>query len=616
MPIPKIISFIWVGRSKALPEESHKNIEKWREENKDFQAILWVSRPLLEEFRKIYESRGYQFAFSDPEDNKDNKNNKNPIDIEKLIASTVRDDAETGPTVVADIEILFKKALDHLSKDEVDKLRDIIYYQMNNFTPNYGTSSDLLRYLVLLVYGGAYFDSDVPCLGKLSDEPPYKDKDNDVKSKYFTLPEYSQGTLGIGNDAFVCSPGHEVTKNIIQSALKNFSPNNFFADQFETFMHHMSTVSNTGPHLINRVLREYPELAKESGMFEAIPKENAQLFPKDWNHIPKAPAGKSWVDPPPTQCKGVEESIQAATSSMAVEARYLKVGRFSDHIYHIGRSLKQLLLTALTEDLFENNGYKTFITQLISKTKDKEYLCGFNSKKIQKFLVSELKILPDTAERIYSKLEKKMQLPACYTGDGSLKNILNSKYFATILIEENLMAKFKRGIKIPEKITIAYRDVLQATKPLRGTADLTESDEEIIWEKIDDFLACTSPHNVNNYFNSTIAQNLTESLQRNNLLNILQEEHVKHARNDAQYLNWQKTLNNETTIPENKKIVTEIESNGSIFEGNQIFFNSTPEMKKNRIQDNKTTPDKISVEQENAPPINHTPSSTCIFVLT
>ena len=166
MSVPKIINFIWAG--KPLPEDSHKIIEGWRTENPDFQAILWVPQPLPKAVEDVYISRGYEFASCGQKDSKDSKSIENIID--EVI---VNPNTQKGPIIVADINVLFDKATAYLSKEKLDKLKAIIYYEMNKFIPNYGPWGDLVRYLVSLVFGGVYSDSDVECLGVLNQELPY-----------------------------------------------------------------------------------------------------------------------------------------------------------------------------------------------------------------------------------------------------------------------------------------------------------------------------------------------------------------------------------------------------------------------------------------------------------
>jgi mannosyltransferase OCH1-like enzyme len=76
-----------------------------------------------------------------------------------------------------------------------------VRYEIDRLRPNYGASSDLLRYLILYSFGGAYFDSDVaPGTKRLETSESFlKDFDNPI----IYINKNSQNTKEIGNDAFI-----------------------------------------------------------------------------------------------------------------------------------------------------------------------------------------------------------------------------------------------------------------------------------------------------------------------------------------------------------------------------------------------------------------------------
>ena len=353
---------------------------------------------------------------------------------------------------------------------------------------------------------------------------------------YFMLPEHSQGTFGIGSDTFVCSPGHEVTKALIERCLDNYSSgSSFLPDKYESFMHHYGAIETTGPGLLREVLKESKIMTGTKPGQEL--KLSSRLFP---NSRPSGilSSALSWLKAPPTQCETIHQALQIALSSMTTEATYMGVCRFSDHVYHIGRSLKQPLLTVLSKYLQENEQYRQFRESFIENSQDRSFGAGFDFdfEKMRQDLKSSLNIDLETSSRIVSKIFKKSSLQY-RVSLASPDKIINSDYFAAVLIEENLLTHFvKPDAEIPKNVITAYHQVCQSTAPLLNIMDAQES--KATWNSVSDFLEETLPHKIESTFNSTITKELMGQLSENNFLTLLEKQDISHGGKDKQFSSW------------------------------------------------------------------------------
>lgn len=137
MPIPKVIHFIWAGGSFKMPQGNIETMAKWASRHLDFKLNLWVDEKTTldslqtltdvyrEEFRKAYQS--------------------------------LKHEGEVKETAVPDVLIVRDIRKEGICADK----DPIIDYEIDRLDPNYGASSDVLRYRILAEEGGVYVDSDV-----------------------------------------------------------------------------------------------------------------------------------------------------------------------------------------------------------------------------------------------------------------------------------------------------------------------------------------------------------------------------------------------------------------------------------------------------------------------
>ena len=174
-----IINFIWAGGEKALPPDSIKNIYKWQEVNPNTKIFVWIHTESL----SLMAARSY--ALAAPHGFRRSKISLVSITkLEKLI----EDYRSVNPDFAEKLKTLYQIAL----------------YECTRLRPNFGSSSDIFRYIILFFNSGvlgnnwsAYFDHDVV--------PGTQIIENTFRSseKMFFLLANSQDSGFSGNDAMI-----------------------------------------------------------------------------------------------------------------------------------------------------------------------------------------------------------------------------------------------------------------------------------------------------------------------------------------------------------------------------------------------------------------------------
>lgn len=239
---PKIIHFIWSGGEKTLPNDSIQVILQWANANipHGFEIWLWVDKKIFSDgIDALKETYAREF-------NREKQNGNSPL-ISHL---DINFNNLTCPFKLKDIE---------------DEGVSSIYvrYEISKLAPNYGASSDLLRYAILYKFGGSYFDSDVsPSPLRNLTEGSYF---GHHLSHFLGYTSNSQGTNMIGNDTFICSRSNPLMKMILDVAEKNYLLN--ADDKNEAIYNRIAaayyvqceayikdtTIFRTGPGLINSI---------------------------------------------------------------------------------------------------------------------------------------------------------------------------------------------------------------------------------------------------------------------------------------------------------------------------------------------------------------------------
>ena len=209
--IPKIIHFIWSGGQKIIPPDGIANIKEWMDKNPDHTVFLWVGEHILHydisSHKKEYLKAFAQYGFTEE-------------DLKRI-------EFHSPGEILLTIK-------DSYLRD----LYDCIIYETNRLRPNYGASSDLLRYLILSIYGGAYAD--------VCDVKPGNNSLSDLAYEFISTTHYlfldhlnQQATVSkeqlktfkiedqlkniwIGNDVFLTTKLNPFLKELAKLAAKNY----------------------------------------------------------------------------------------------------------------------------------------------------------------------------------------------------------------------------------------------------------------------------------------------------------------------------------------------------------------------------------------------------------
>lgn len=136
--VSKVLHYIWVG-TKIMPEQSIDFVLRWAFQNPDVPIIIYVDgKSYLGGFKAIREAylKKLEEMAQVPNDER--------------IKNLIKDLSSPKPTYLQ---------LKDIDSENLSDER--IRYEIDRFYPNYGASSDLLRYKILSKMGGIYFDSDI-----------------------------------------------------------------------------------------------------------------------------------------------------------------------------------------------------------------------------------------------------------------------------------------------------------------------------------------------------------------------------------------------------------------------------------------------------------------------
>lgn len=193
MPIiPRIIHFIWAGGEKIMPGKAILNVTKWAEANPEFTIKIWVD-PVTDPNYLVK----YQKAFNH--------------DIPQNI-------------IFSDI-------------NQNGICTDAIRYELDGLWPNYGASSDMLRYKILYLEGGAYFDCGDVCPNKSNKLASIVFPDSDIsdagkkvfnvemtcrKLLFHITPHSALPGENPGTEAIICTPLNEEMKLFADMAQSSY----------------------------------------------------------------------------------------------------------------------------------------------------------------------------------------------------------------------------------------------------------------------------------------------------------------------------------------------------------------------------------------------------------
>lgn len=253
--IPRIIHIIWAGGNYTLPVSSVRNIILWVSNNQNFKIILWVdektSGSSFSELEETYKNL-FQSCLKISSESK-----KDEIGYHQIVDLEVKD-------IRSDPQVCLKK----------DPLID---YEIERIDPNYGASSDILRYRILYKYGGVYFDHDiVPNINSLEEVvEEFKDNDrhviyidhlsqlDDEKLNEEELLKFPDNWTRVGNDMFICTPENPLMGVFIETVEhKNYHLRQYGRKEeaarlaYSNYDIKLNTIERTGPEVIRRVIQD------------------------------------------------------------------------------------------------------------------------------------------------------------------------------------------------------------------------------------------------------------------------------------------------------------------------------------------------------------------------
>jgi hypothetical protein len=241
--LPKKIHFIWAGGPKRLGAKDIATIVAWARKNPDWHVHVWV----------------------------DKETTSNALALFMADFRSALEHEENREELLRRIEIL------DISENRYElNFRDpFISYEIEKFFPNYGASSDFLRYHILYELGGAYFDTDVfpgqNSLSQIVDEflkptlyvdfasqrtfGDFKENDPTVKAILSALVIYAAG-----NDAFICTRRNPLMLRFLQEAQENYekvknNDNERLMAAYGSKNIRELTIKRTGPGLIDGWLK-------------------------------------------------------------------------------------------------------------------------------------------------------------------------------------------------------------------------------------------------------------------------------------------------------------------------------------------------------------------------
>lgn len=360
MQIPKLIHFIWAGGEKIMPHSALLNVANWARENPDFTVIIWVDSVTDPTVHEKYNKK-FTDLFSD----------------QPLTNIQIRDIHEYG--------------------FDLPEVR----YELDSLWPNYGASSDLLRYAILHELGGAYFDcgdvypNPLNPLGNIqfTDEDSHKAVFNEELSEpklliHVTPHSAIRGAKEApGTEAIICTPGHPKMQALLNTAQQSYdgmrwnhkllqyeyvprlgpAPTSTLPDSPRPKEHalpqktHHSALFNKkkGPALKGSMKTDQHEVEKRRamdtldltgpGMAIQCLSESSRTVPQeylmphdaehrvDWVTLPKKHA-LSWV-PMRIVRHDYEQAIQSALGSIRFEADRMKLLNLNKHVEEVAISV-------------------------------------------------------------------------------------------------------------------------------------------------------------------------------------------------------------------------------------------------------------------------------------
>jgi len=343
MKIPKIIHFIWAGGQRKLPPMEVDVVTDWANQNPGFQIYLWVDKStgtddMVQHYTTQFRERGIHVS-----------------EGTGVIASDLPIDKPT-PVVLLDVSSVHHTTPGGSSSSFRD---DFVAYEIDKPRPNYGASSDLLRYQILHEFGGAYFDFDVlPGALSLKASGLFTEVDQHVLyvDHYPQQPHATAEQLRhfraemIGNDTFICTPKNPLMAGVARQSRDHYRrgivPINLCLQLAHSGQNIQDmTIYATGPAIVRRVL-----LAGVEEQGDALINRDVLIKRvRDGREMALTQPKKNtahWLNAKMNEYKNLIDADRAFEQMIRFEMAHFKVLRLDDFVTDFKESCKKI--TAMT----------------------------------------------------------------------------------------------------------------------------------------------------------------------------------------------------------------------------------------------------------------------------
>lgn len=269
--------------------------------------------------------------------------------------------------------LLGEKLAPIIVKDiQEENMRDeYVRYEIDRLDPNYGSSSDLLRYNILHKYGGVYIDcTDVApnIKNPLENTNLFHDKHSnhvlyvdhcsqEIKPKKSKLGLKTRGSLSdVGNDSFISTKSNPLMKKVLEASRDNYYVAAGSLDERIKLAHSSQnirdiTIERTGPVVVQDVLKKYVKETQDGLVGECIDgieKHVVKLeYIRNLDGELTVPLENTlnWLKAKEEIFVSSDNILKSIKDTIDFEVRHLSIIRLDDHISNYIKSLKLSQLT-------------------------------------------------------------------------------------------------------------------------------------------------------------------------------------------------------------------------------------------------------------------------------
>jgi hypothetical protein len=365
--IPKIIHFIWAGGAFRIPRDNLIVILQWGIKNRDWKIFIWIDS---QTDPKLAENDHYKKTcrklLNDEEVFKSLEQSIKETLLQQIsiqdIAGQAFDREQSSSSSATNSTSIY--AADMASSTNTMNFRDeYVAYEIDKLRPNYGASSDVLRYGIKYQYGGAYFDSDVHSGATPLSSIPLTNLARHILyfehySQFHTIADEKLANFdalgSVGNDAFICSQHNPLMLRMLQKAQGNYK----CEDDLERVevayggrnIRHV-TVKRTGPGVIADLVAD-SKFDKDFRMLDGVELRRMRDGKMQLS-VPAEVNDKNWLKVRVTK-KEHNAALTAVANTIEFEAKHFNVIRIDDHINDMLAATHDIL-DAGNEDFREAN---------------------------------------------------------------------------------------------------------------------------------------------------------------------------------------------------------------------------------------------------------------------